>query len=62
MRWKLFCIGRKERRDALEECSIWGVLRELRRRLYIAATRRSENMGNMEGRRMLKMQWSILER
>lgn len=54
MRWKLFCLGRKGR-DASEKCSTWGVLEELRQSLYIAATRRSESMGHMEGRWMLKM-------
>lgn len=55
MRWKLFCIGRTGRRDALGELRIWGVVEELRQSLYIAASRRSESMGHMEGRWMLKM-------
>lgn len=55
MKWKLVCVGRKGRRDALEKRGIWGILEELRQSLYIAAARRSENMGHVEGRWMLKM-------
>lgn len=56
MRWKLFCIGQGGRRDAVGECRIWGIVEDLRQSLYIADTRRSESMVQVEDGWMLKMQ------